>query len=93
MSSFSGANGVRHTEKISSYTRNLTKKKEAWFVTQSENFYLKKSSIINEFTHKIKTVFFPNSIHNLLPMAVSLIVKYNFSNIFTYLAAFFYYQC
>ncbi len=35
------ANGVRHTEKINSYTKNLTKKK-AWFVTQSNMFYFKK---------------------------------------------------
>ncbi len=39
-SSQSTANGVRHTQKINSYTKNLTKK--AWFVTQSNIFYLKK---------------------------------------------------
>ncbi len=34
------ANGVCHTEKINSYTKNLTKK--AWFVTQSNIFYFEK---------------------------------------------------
>jgi hypothetical protein len=38
----------------------------------------------NKLTHKIKTVFIPNSIHNSLTMALSLIIKKN-SNIFTYL--------
>jgi len=45
------ANGVRHTEKINSYTKNLTNKK-AWFVTQSNIFISKKS------TQKIEKSFF-----------------------------------
>ena len=58
MSSFSRANGVRHTEKISSYTRNLTKKKKLGSSNKVIIFILKKSSIINEFSDKIKTLFF-----------------------------------
>jgi hypothetical protein len=38
------------------YTKNI-KNEIAWFSTQSDIIYLKKSSIINKFTHKIKTVF------------------------------------
>ncbi len=78
------ANGVRHPEKNSSYTKNFKIK-----LGSSHKvifFYFEKSSMINKLTHKIKTVFFPNSIHSSLNMTMSLIIKQNFSNIFTYLA-------
>ena len=48
-------------------------------------FISKKSNMIDKFTYKINIVVFPNSIHNSLTVAISLIIKYNFSNIFTYL--------
>ena len=81
---FIKGNGVSHTEKINSYTKNLIKKRLG--SSHKAIFFIsKKNSVINEFTHKIKTVFFPNSIHNSLNMALSLIIKQNFSNIFIYL--------
>ena len=71
-------------EKRNSYTKNLTKKKLG--SSHKVIFFIsKKSSMIDKFKHKINIVVFPNSIHNSLTVAISLIIKYNFSNIFTYL--------
>jgi hypothetical protein len=66
-------NGVRQTENTNSHTQNLTKKKLG-SSHQVIFFISKKSSMINKFTHKIESVFFSNSIHNSLNMAVSLII-------------------
>ena len=60
--------------KINSETKSLTKKK----LGSSHKvifFCFERSSMISKFTHKIKTVFFPNSIENSLNMAISLIIK------------------
>ena len=61
---FIKGNGVSHTEKINSYTKNLIKKRLG--SSHKAIFFIsKKNSVINEFTHKIKTVFFqiPYTIH------------------------------
>ena len=48
---------VFSTQKSKFYTKNI-KNKKVWFSTQSNIIYFKKkSSMINKFTHQIKTVF------------------------------------
>jgi len=74
----------KHLTCFEAYTKNI-KNKKAWFSTQSNIIYFKKKgSMINKFTHKIKTVYLKFNAQFTYYGYISN--NYiNFSNIFTYL--------
>jgi hypothetical protein len=49
-------NGVQHTNKLNYYTKNITKNKKAWFSTQNNVFFSRKSRVIISYKNEVELI-------------------------------------